>query len=323
MPADESDGDGRGGPDICRQVPREHAGQRLDQVASSLFADYSRSRLQTWIRSGHLLVDGSRWRPRDKLSGGELLELWAQPEAGVEMRPQSIPLSIVYEDEALLVVDKPVGLVVHPGAGNPDMTLANALLHYDPALADVPRAGIVHRLDKDTSGLLVVARNLRAHATLVAQLQARTVKREYRAIVYGVVTSGGVVDAPVGRHPVERRRMAVVAQGKSAVTHYRVLERYRSNTLLKLWLETGRTHQIRVHMSYIRYPLVGDPLYGGRMRVPAGADASLVDRIRGMKRQALHAARLGLEHPVDRRWREWRSELPEDFQELREALRDG
>lgn len=305
-----------------RRVPEALAGQRLDQIASQLFAEFSRSRLQTWIRAGDLLVDGAMRRPRDKLFGGELVVLRARQELSTEMQPQPIPLAVVYEDDELLVVDKPAGLVVHPGAGNPDLTLANALLHYAPELAGLPRAGIVHRLDKDTSGLLVVARTLRAHAALVTQLQARTVKREYRAIVHGLVTAGGVVDAPLGRHPLERKRMAVVAQGKPAMTHYRVVERYRANTLLKLWLETGRTHQIRVHMAHIRYPLVGDPLYGGRMRVPPGADPTLIGTVRGMGRQALHAARLGLEHPAEREWREWRSELPEDFQRLRQALRE-
>ena len=307
---------------IRRQVSEQFAGQRLDLVASKLFGEYSRSRLQGWIRGGDLRVDGRLRRPRDKLVGGEWVELRARVERLADLEPQPLPLVVVYEDEDLLVVDKPSGLVVHPGAGNPDKTLANALLHYAPELGDLPRAGIVHRLDKDTTGLLVVARTLRAHAALVSALQARAVKREYRAIVHGVVTAGGVVDAAIGRHPVERKRMAVQQGGKPALTHYRVVERYRANTLLKLRLETGRTHQIRVHMAHIRHPLVGDPQYGGRVRVPPGADQSLIATVRGMPRQALHAARLGLEHPVGRQWLEWRSELPEDFLQLRQALRE-
>lgn len=308
---------------MCRRVPPESAGRRLDQVASDLFAEYSRSRLQSWIRTGDLLVDGGLRRPRDKVAGGELVELRARPERETELQPQAIPLQVVYEDEELLVVDKPAGLVVHPGAGNPDQTLANALLHFAPELAELPRAGIVHRLDKETSGLLVVARTLRAHASLVAQLQARSVKREYRAIVHGRVTAGGVVDAPVGRHPIERTKMAVVPGGKAAVTHYRVVERYRANTLLKLNLETGRTHQIRVHMAHIRHPVLGDPLYGGRMRVPTAATPQLVESIRSMRRHALHAASLGLEHPAEHRWLEWHSNLPEELEMLRRELRDS
>ncbi len=308
---------------MCRRVPPESAGRRLDQVASDLFAEYSRSRLQSWIRTGDLLVDGGLRRPRDKVAGGELVELRARPERETELQPQAIPLQVVYEDEELLVVDKPAGLVVHPGAGNPDQTLANALLHFAPELAELPRAGIVHRLDKETSGLLVVARTLRAHASLVAQLQARSVKREYRAIVHGRVTAGGVVDAPVGRHPIERTKMAVVPGGKAAVTHYRVVERYRANTLLKLNLETGRTHQIRVHMAHIRHPVLGDPLYGGRMRVPTAATPQLVESIRSMRRHALHAASLGLEHPAERRWLEWRSDLPAELESLRQELCDS
>jgi 23S rRNA pseudouridine1911/1915/1917 synthase len=232
-----------------------------------------------------------------------------------------IPLEIVYQDRAILVINKPPGLVVHPGAGNREGTLVNALLHYAPELANVPRAGVVHRLDKDTSGLLVVARSLPAQKRLVEQLQARSVKREYVAIVLGVMTAGGTIEAPIGRHPVERTRMAVVSAGKEAVSHFRVLERFRAHSYIKVQLETGRTHQIRVHMAYLHHPLVGDPTYGGRLRVPADSDAALEAVLRRFKRQALHAGALGLIHPESGEALHWEVPLPADMQELLEALR--
>jgi 23S rRNA pseudouridine1911/1915/1917 synthase len=237
--------------------------------------------------------------------------------------PQDIPLDIRYQDDQLLVINKPAGLVVHPAAGNPDGTLQNALLHYDPALASLPRAGIVHRLDKDTSGLMVVARSLAAHKSLVEQLQARSVHREYLALVQGQVTAGGSVDAPVGRHPRDRLRMAVVPSGKPALTHYRVLERFPAHTLLLVRLETGRTHQIRVHMASIHHPLVGDPLYGGRARVPRGASDGLRDALSDFRRQALHARRLELRHPATGEAVAWEAEMPADFAGLLDALREA
>ncbi len=307
---------------LTATVGPEHAGKRLDQVLAVLFPDYSRSRLQEWVKEGLVTVDGTVRRPRDKLLGGERVELEARWEERVGDSPQPIPLDLLYEDSELLVINKPAGLVVHPAAGNPDGTLLNALLHYDQNLAGLPRAGIVHRLDKDTSGILVVARTPGAHKSLVDQLQARGMKREYRAVVCGVMTAGGAVDQPIGRHPVNRIRMAVTAAGKPAVTHYRVLERFRAHSYLQVNLETGRTHQIRVHMAHIRYPLVGDPLYGGRLRIPAGAGKGLQETLRGFRRQALHARILGLSHPETGEWMEWEQEIPEDMQRLLQVLRE-
>jgi len=302
-------------------VPEPMAGIRLDQALARLFGQFSRSRLQEWIRSGRVTVDGRALRAKDKVAGGERIRLLAELVERVECLAQPIPLDIRYEDAALLVICKPPGLVTHPAAGNPDHTLQNALLHHDPALAALPRAGIVHRLDKDTSGLLVVARRPTVHKSLVDQLQARTVKREYRALVVGEPTAGGAVEAPIGRHPVHRKRMAVVPSGKSAVTHYRVLERFRGYTLLGVRLETGRTHQIRVHMAHVHHPLVGDPIYGGRPRLPVGLSPSLRAAIEGFGRQALHALALGLVHPDTQDWVQWDAPLPDDFLALLAQMR--
>jgi 23S rRNA pseudouridine1911/1915/1917 synthase len=303
------------------RVEESLAGQRLDQALAHLFADYSRSRLQQWIREGRVRVDGRVLRAKDKVSGGERIELEADVAPRDDAKAQEIPLDILYRDEALLVVDKPVGLVVHPAAGNWEGTLQNALLHADPALAQLPRAGIVHRLDKDTSGLLVVARTPAAHKHLVAALAARQVKREYRAVVTGVPTAGGTVEAPIGRHPTLRTRMAVTHSGKSAVTHYRVLERFRHHAALQVNLETGRTHQIRVHLAHVGYPIVGDPVYAGRLRLPPGATPELVEALRAFRRQALHAHRLALAHPETGQWMEWESPVPHDMRALLDALR--
>jgi len=294
---------------------------RLDQALAVLFPDYSRARLQQWIKQGLVSVDGSTAkRPRDKVLGGEQLELEAIMEDQVECHPQPIPLDIVYEDESLLVLNKPAGLVVHPAAGNPDGTMQNALLHHDQSLVQLPRAGIVHRLDKETSGLLVIAKSLPSHKSLVEQLQERSIKREYRAVVTGVMTAGGSVDKPIGRHPNQRTKMAVIFSGKPAVTHYRVLERFRFHTYVKVILETGRTHQIRVHMAHIRYPLTGDPVYGGRLHIPPGVTPELEVMLRRFKRQALHARKLGLQHPVSGEWMEWSVEPPQDMRELLTVL---
>jgi len=302
-------------------IPQEMAGMRLDQALASVFPAYSRARLQDWIRQGQVTVNDRRLRPRDKIQGGESVEIIATADERVTWRAESIPLNIIYEDEALFIVNKPAGLVAHPGAGNHAGTLLNALLSHAPELTSVPRAGIVHRLDKDTSGLLVVARTLIAHKSLVEQLQARALKREYEALVYGVMTAGGEVNAPIGRHPVHRTRMAVVAAGKPAVTHYRVIARFREHSHIRVQLETGRTHQIRVHMAHIHHPIIGDPLYGGRLRLPKGCNAELIDIIRGFKRQALHAAQLGLHHPLTGVWQQWEVSLPRDMSELLAALR--
>jgi 23S rRNA pseudouridine1911/1915/1917 synthase len=302
------------------RVPESSAGLRLDQLLSERFPEYSRSRLQRWIKSGRILLDGRACRSRDKVRGGELVEVQPLREDEVADQGQEMALDILYEDDALLVVNKPAGLVVHPAAGNWDGTLLNGLLGYHPALAQVPRAGIVHRLDKETSGLLVVAKTLTAQNALVRQLQARSVKREYRAVVQGVMTAGGTVDAPIARHPVNRLRMAVVESGKPALTHYRVVERFRAHSYLKIYLETGRTHQIRVHMAHIHFPLLGDPLYGGRLRLPAGAGEALVDTLRAFRRQALHAMRLELIHPETQQSLSWEAPLPEDMQHLLQVL---
>ena len=307
---------------LSAQVSPESGGQRLDQVAAQLFPGFSRSRLQGWIKDGSLLVDGERKRTRDSVYGGEELTLDAEREVQGEWQPEAIELDILYEDSALLVINKPAGLVVHPAAGHQDGTLLNALLHHCPELAKVPRAGIVHRLDKDTTGLMVVAKTIESQTDLVAQLQARTVSREYECVVTGVMTAGGKVDQPIARHGTQRQKMAVVAGGKQAISHYRVINRFRAHTHVKVKLETGRTHQIRVHMSYIHFPLVGDPVYGGRLRIPPGASPELIKELREFPRQALHARRLELEHPDDGRHMSWQVPLPEDMQHLLALLRE-
>lgn len=309
-------------------VPLDLAGARLDQAAAIVFPDYSRERLKDWIRDGRLTVavgaaPGKPGKPKDRLAGGETLVLLAEQDVETEAVAQDIPLRIVYEDAHLLVIDKPAGLVVHPGAGNPDGTLMNALLFHHAELRLLPRAGIVHRIDKDTSGLMVVAKTLPAHTSLTAQLADKSVYREYEAVVAGVMTSGGTVDAPIDRHPTDRVRMAVVKRrheedlrGRDAVSHYRVLTRYRGHTHVKVMLETGRTHQIRVHMSHIGHPLVGDAVYAGRARLPKGASPALVQALRTFPRQALHARRLGLVHPATGENLQWESPLPDDFAAL-------
>jgi len=308
---------------LSARVPENAAGRRFDQVLAELFSDYSRSRLQQWVRDGAVLLDDRRVEAKYRVSGGEWVEIAAELPEDSEVLPQAIPLDVRYEDEHLLVINKPAGLVVHPAAGNRDGTLQNALLHYDARLAALPRAGIVHRLDKDTSGLMVVARQLSAHKSLVEQLQARSVHREYLALVQAQVTASGHVDAPIGRHPRDRLRMAVVESGKPAVTHYRVLERFPAHTLVEARLETGRTHQIRVHMAYIHHPLVGDPLYGGRFRLPAGASEALAEALRKFRRQALHARRLEFTHPASGKPVGWEAELPADFEHLLAVLREA
>ncbi|MCQ4270687.1 23S rRNA pseudouridine(1911/1915/1917) synthase RluD [Pseudomonas kuykendallii] len=302
-------------------VPTELGGQRLDQVAAQVFTEHSRSRLSAWIKDGSLTVDGGVLRPRDIVYGGAVLELNAEQEAQGDWVAQDIALNIVYEDEHLLVLDKPSGLVVHPAAGHADGTLLNALLHHAPDLVNVPRAGIVHRLDKDTTGLMVVAKTLEAQTKLVAQLQARSVSRIYEAIVIGVITSGGKIDAPIGRSSAQRQRMAVIDGGKPAVSHYRVLERFRSHTHARIKLETGRTHQIRVHMTHVGFPLVGDPVYAGRFRIPPAASATLVETLKQFPRQALHARFLELDHPVTGTRMKWESPLPDDLVWLLTLLR--
>jgi len=304
------------------EIPADVAGQRFDQILPGMFQGYSRAHLAGEVKSGRIRLDGREVPPRTRVHGGEEVE-WNRVEAPIlGDRPQSMDLDVVFEDADLLVIDKPAGLVVHPGAGNRDGTLLNALLSHDPKLAQLPRAGIVHRLDKDTSGLLVVARTLPAQTALVATLAARDIHRRYAAIVNGVPVAGGTVDAPLDRHPTDRLRRAVREGGRPAVTHYRVREKFRAHALLQCELESGRTHQIRVHMAHAGWPLVGDPLYGRGLRLPRGATPALADALRGFKRQALHAEHLAFAHPVTGEALAFDAEPPRDFLDLLDALRE-
>jgi 23S rRNA pseudouridine1911/1915/1917 synthase len=298
------------------QVGAECQGMRLDQILAKNFPQYSRMRLSQWIKQGQVLVDGQICEPKTKLHGGEYVAIQATVPVSTEDMPQSIPLDILYEDDDLLVLNKPAGLVVHPGAGNTQSTLLNALLHHAPSLQHLPRAGIVHRLDKDTTGLMVVAKSLPAHTGLVAALQAREIQREYLALIGSELIAGGTVDAPIARHPAQRTKMAVDSRGKPAVTHYRCQRRYQGFTLLKVRLETGRTHQIRVHLSHKNYPIVGDALYGWRYKIPPQSSQALQEALRAFRRQALHAERLAFIHPVTGQALEWQTPLPEDFAHL-------
>jgi 23S rRNA pseudouridine1911/1915/1917 synthase len=302
-------------------VDASHSGLRLDQVAADVFAEFSRARLQTWIREGALTVDGSKARPAQRLVGGECLALDAAPEVEVEVKAQAIELDVIHADEAILLIDKPAGLVVHPAAGNPDGTLQNALLYHYPELCKVPRSGIVHRLDKDTSGVMVVARSLQAHTALVRQLQERSMSRIYEAVVHGTTPPSGTVTAAIGRHPRHRQKMAVVANGKPAVSHFRSLEAFSHFTHVEVSLESGRTHQIRVHMQHLGHPLVGDPVYGRRLpkNTPLPDDTHVY--IDTFPRQALHARYLILEHPLDRQKLRFEASLPADLEELLSQLR--
>lgn len=306
---------------LTATVPVEMARQRLDAVLAELFPDYSRSRLQQWIKDGRVLINGAVPRAKDKVDGFETIEVHVVPEIhDASVQPQDIALDVVYADDDIIVINKSVDLVVHPAAGHADGTLQNALLHFDASLAEVPRAGIVHRLDKDTTGLLVVARNIKAHKLLVEQLQAREFAREYQAVVRGVMTAGGTIDEPIGRDPRDRKRMAVRFDGKPSVTHYRVIQRFGHHTHVRVQLETGRTHQIRVHLTHMHYPIIGDPVYGGRLQLPRAASDLLKATLRGFKRQALHAAKLGLEHPITGEVMEWEAPLPDDMQQLIRVL---
>ncbi|MFT4179761.1 MAG: 23S rRNA pseudouridine(1911/1915/1917) synthase RluD [Thermomonas sp.] len=303
-------------------VPETAAGRRLDAVLAELFPEYSRSRLSGWIKSGDVTVDGAPARPRDPVRGGEAIALNVVEDVQTHAEPEDIPLTILHEDEHVFVLDKPAGLVVHPGAGNPAGTLVNALLHRDAELDKLPRAGIVHRLDKDTSGVMVVARTLPAHTALVAQLSARQVHRQYLAVVVGALVSGGTANAPIDRHPRDRLRMAVREDGKDAVTHYRLRERFRNHTALECRLETGRTHQIRVHMQHLKQPIIGDPLYGGSFKLPKGASDELIAALRGFKRQALHAEVLEFAHPLSGEPVRCEAPVPDDMLRLMALLRE-
>lgn len=296
-------------------------GMRLDQAAAALFPEFSRARLQSWIKRGSLTLDGAAVRPRDKVAIGQSLVLSADSEPEVTWSGQDIPLDIIYEDEHIIVLNKQAGIVVHPGAGNSDGTLVNALLGFAPELDRLPRGGIVHRLDKDTSGIMFVARSTLAHQSLIKQLAERTVSREYAAVCIGALSGGGTVNEPIGRHPTARTRMAVVRSGKPAVTHYRLAERFGHHTHAAVHLETGRTHQIRVHMAHRKNPLVGDPQYGGRTRIPPAASDELIAGLRGFPRQALHARTLAFEHPASEERVAFETRLPEDLNALLQLLR--
>ena len=303
-------------------VPDNQAGQRFDAVVATLFDEYSRSKLASWIKSGELLLDGKTVRPRDPVRGGETVTLSATETVQTHSEPEAIDLDIVFEDEHILVINKPAGLVVHPGAGNPKGTLVNALLNHDPSLDKLPRAGIVHRLDKDTSGVMVVAKTLPSHTKLIEMLSDRDVHRQYLAVINGALVSGATVDARIDRHPRDRIRQAVVDTGKTAITHYRLRERFRTHTLVECRLETGRTHQIRVHMAYVKHPIVGDPLYGGSLKLPKAATEALVEQLRSFKRQALHAEVLSFEHPISGETVTFNAPMPADMQRLVEVLRE-
>lgn len=307
---------------LTLEIPIQYAGMRLDQALHLLIPQYSRAKIQEWIKQQNVQVNHQQYRSRDKVFGGEQVNINAIIPIQGNWQAQAIELDIVYEDESILVLNKPHGIIVHPGAGNPNNTLLNALLYHAPELQKVPRAGIVHRLDKDTSGLLVVAKNLTAHTYLVEQLQQHLVKRHYFAIVEGQIIAGGTIDEPLGRHPKFRTRMAIVNEGKPAVTHYRVKEKFRSHTLLDIILETGRTHQIRVHMAHIIHPIVGDPIYGKGVRIPKEASPELLTCLRSFKRQALHAYCLSLTHPETQEVVTWEAPLPDDFDKLLITLRE-
>jgi 23S rRNA pseudouridine1911/1915/1917 synthase len=303
------------------EVPAALAGSRLDAGLAQLLPQHSRTRIRQWIEQGLARVDGRTCRPRDRLLGGERIAVSIPQVTPIAIPAQPMELDVLYEDDALLVINKPAGLVVHPGAGNPDRTLQNALLARDARLARVPRAGLVHRLDKDTSGLLVVARTPEAHTALVREMAEREVKREYLAVCVGVLRSSGSIDAPIARHRGDRTRMTVRSGGREARTHYQVCERFRGHTLLRVELETGRTHQIRVHLAHLKAPIVGDPVYGGRLRLPRGATPELVSALKAFKRQALHAERLELTHPSTGARVHWSAAVPRDMQDLIDALR--
>jgi 23S rRNA pseudouridine1911/1915/1917 synthase len=303
------------------EMPTCTAGQRLDQALAAALPRYSRSRLAAWIKSGEVTLNGKPARPRDAVFGGEKVLVRATPEADIRVAPERMPIKVLYRDSHVFVIDKPAGLVVHPGAGNRNHTLQNGLLALDPKLAFVPRAGIVHRIDKDTSGLLVVARSLEAHTALVAALAEHAVVREYVALCVGAMTGGGTVNKPIDRHRTDRLKMAVRADGREAVTHYRLVERFAHHSLLRVTLETGRTHQIRVHLAHVGHPLVGDPLYGGRRQLTADSSPEQRAALKSFGRQALHAAKLEFEHPVTGKTIAVESPLPKDFTALLNCLR--
>lgn len=308
---------------ITLSIPPRYQGKRVDQAVAALLPQHSRARIQAWIRAGYVTINGQPIQQSLRLEGGEHIAINAVYEPQDDNWSKApIPLDLIYEDDQIIILNKPAGLTVHPGAGNRDQTLANALLYHFPALDKVPRAGIVQRLDKDTTGIMVVARTPVSHTYLVDQLQKRQIKREYQAVVWGVLTAGGTINAPVGRHKIQRKRMAVSESGKAATTHYRIIKKFRTHTFIRIQLETGRTHQIRVHMAHIRHPLVGDPLYGGRPRFPKGAPETLRQYLQSFPRQALHASKLSLRHPITGEEMSREAPLPEDLETLIAKLED-
>ena len=301
-------------------VPQHLAGERLDKVLSMLYPEHSRARLQSWIKTGNVTVDNKTLRQKDAVQAGQSIVVTPEFEPAEKHSGEAIPLNIIHEDQEILIINKPAGLIVHPGAGNREHTLLNALLYYHAGLEQVARAGIVQRLDKDTSGIMVIAKTPAVHTYLVRQLRDRNIHREYQAVVSGVMTGGGNINAPIGRHPIHRKRMAVIDSGKPAITHYRIIKKYAAFTHLLVRLETGRTHQIRVHMAHLHHPVVGDPVYSGHRRLPGKLTPSLAQVIRSFPRQALHAFRLKLVHPLSNTLMQWTAPLPEDLLALLEAL---
>ena len=302
-------------------IPHRMSGNRLDSSISKMLPDYSRSKISTWIKSGDALINQKTFKPKDKVIGNEVVYIALNQKQNSNWIAEKIPLNIVYEDDDIIVINKQFGLVTHPGAGNSTGTLANALLYYDSSLSILDRVGIVHRLDKNTSGLMVVARNEKSQKYLIEQLQNHSIEREYSAIVYGHMIAGGVVDEPIGRDPKDRVKQAVSMSGKAAVTHFRVIDRFKSHTHVKAILETGRTHQIRVHLSHVGHSLVGDPVYGGRVRFPKKADEKLKEALINFTRQALHSKKLTLMHPVSGEQMSWKAPIPDDMQRLLDVLK--
>lgn len=306
-------------------IPREYHNQRIDSVLAQLLPEYSRSQISGWIKTGEIKINSKPCRPKDKSVGGDVIDMHVDFTADIDpdfklSQPEDIPLQVIYEDEEVLVINKPAGLVVHPGAGNREHTLVNALLHYNPNLHHIPRAGIIHRLDKDTTGLLIIAKTLTAHTSLIRQMQARDIERHYLTLVQGYVVSGGIIDTGFSRHSRNRLKMTVTEQGRQAITHYAVCKHYEDFTLLDVNLMTGRTHQIRVHMEYINHPVFGDQLYGGRMRLPPGMDESSRAILQQFKRQALHARTICFYHPQSDEQIRCEAPIPDDFQLLIDTL---